>query len=106
MNQRAVSSDQIAYTMLNGKVYDRAGARWYVLRWKDVPETDRKIRLQDKAVGLVVCVVDDEVATVYKRERPSLYIRKKPKFSRQRSDQRCRKTFGTHPQDNLRDEAA
>jgi hypothetical protein len=101
MDQRAVRNALIAYAMLHGKVYDRAGARWYVVRWKDMPAADRKDSDLARAAGLVVCEIDGVVATVYKRERPGIYIRKKPKFDCRRHRHR-KEQFGDIPQDNQR----
>jgi hypothetical protein len=79
MAQRSVSKAQIDYVLGHGKEYNRAGATWFVLRWKDLPKADRAVGLYEKAVGLVVCMADDSVLTVYKRERPSIHVRKKEK---------------------------
>lgn len=80
MKQRSVSDDELAYVVEYGKVYDRAGARWYVMRRKDIPEVDRSNRRIDRTDGVVVCVEDDVVSTVYRNERPSIHIRKKTKY--------------------------
>jgi hypothetical protein len=101
MDQRAVRKALIAYAMLHGKIYDRAGARWYVVRWKDMPAADRKDSSLARAAGLVVCEIDGVVETVYKRERPGIYIRKKPKNDCRRN-QRRKEQFGYTPQDNQR----
>ncbi len=82
MAQRSVQATQIDYVLLYGKVYDRNGAHWLVLRRKDVPVEDQGNPLIDKVIGLVICMEVGEVSTVYKRDRPSLYIRKKPKHDR------------------------
>jgi hypothetical protein len=80
MSQRSVSERQLAYILEYGKEYNRAGATWYVLREKDVPPADRADEVVEKAIGAVVWVTEGQVVTVYKRERPSLYVRKKPKY--------------------------
>jgi hypothetical protein len=81
MGQRGIRADQIDYVMRFGKVYDRAGATWYVLRRKDVPTDDLAIAHVQKSIGIIVCVVDSRIATAYHRDRPSHYIRCKAKRS-------------------------
>ena len=82
MGQRCIRSERLGYVLAWGKVYDRAGATWYVLRRKDIPLEDRTNDQILKMVGVVVCVEADEVTTVYHRARPGLHIRKKPKHDR------------------------
>lgn len=79
MDQRCIRADRLAYVVEHGKVYNRAGATWYVLRRKDIPVADRGNDSIRKLDGIVVCVHDDRVATVYHNDRPSIHIRKKSK---------------------------
>lgn len=97
MDQRAVSPQQVAYAVSLGKIYDRAGARWYTLRRKDIPASIRKDRVLERAVGLIVCTVGCEVETVYKRDRPSIYIRKKSKYDRRPTHRRRSERLGADP---------
>ena len=79
MAQRCIRDDRLAYVVENGKVYNRAGATWYAMRLKDIPEADRANDSIRKTDGIVICVQGDEVVTVYHNDRPSTHIRKKSK---------------------------
>lgn len=79
MDQRCIREDRLAYVVEHGKVYNRAGATWYVMRLKDIPAADRANDSIRKIDGIVVCVQDDMVMTVYHNDRPSTHIRKKSK---------------------------
>lgn len=79
MDQRCIREPRLAYVVAHGKVYNRAGATWYVLRRKDIPAADRSIDSIRKIDGIVVCVEEDTVTTVYHNKRPSTHIRKKCK---------------------------
>jgi len=79
MDQRCIRDDRLAYVVAYGKVYNRAGATWYVLRRKDIPVADRVDDSIRKLDGIVVCPHGDRVATVYHNDRPSIHIRKKSK---------------------------
>ena len=85
MGQRAVRLDQLDYVITFGKVYDRAGATWFVLRRKDIPPDDLVYDWIAKMVGVVVCTEDGSVSTVYHREDPSHHVRQKVKYDRRRS---------------------
>ena len=82
MSQRGVRTWQIADALTFGKRYNRAGAEWRVVRRKDLPPVVRDGKKAAKLDGLVVCIVDGEIATVYYREDPSHYIRCKAKRGR------------------------
>lgn len=86
MGQRCIREDRLAYVIEHGKVYNRAGATWYVMRLKDIPEAERSIDSIRKLDGIVVCVQDDEVKTVYHNDRPSTHIRKKSKHDIRRTN--------------------
>lgn len=79
MRKRHISLWQVQYARLHGKRYNRAGAEWWVIRRKDIPIMDRNPENLSKLDGLVVCLENGVVATVYRRRRPSLYVRSKPK---------------------------
>ena len=79
MGQRCIRENRLAYVVKHGKVYNRAGATWYVMRRKDIPEADRANDSIRKIDGIVVCVQGDMVMTVYHNDRPSTHIRKKSK---------------------------
>lgn len=81
MRKRHISHWQIMYARQHGKRYNRAGAEWWVLRKKDIPLRDRGNECVMKSNGLVVCIENGEVTTVYFRSRPSKYIRCKHKNS-------------------------
>jgi hypothetical protein len=82
MDQRCIRQDRLSYVVVHGKVYDRAGATWYVLRSKDIPLEDRSNDEILKMVGIVVCVEFGVVSTVYHNDRPGHYVRQKQKYDR------------------------
>ena len=88
MQQRCIREARLDYVLTYGKVYDRAGATWYVLRRKDIPREDRSNDQILKMVGVVVCMESGVVTTVYHNERPGHHIRQKPKH-----DARSRHSF-------------
>ena len=79
MCQRNISQVQLDYVLDWGKIYDRAGAMWYVLRGKDIPPEHRCDREITKMNGIVVCLEADTVSTVYRHDRPSHHVRQKSK---------------------------
>lgn len=82
MSQRCIREDRLAYVVDHGKVYNRAGATWYVLRSKDIPREDRSNDHVRKMDGIVVCVEFGVVTTVYHNDRPGHYVRQKHKYDR------------------------
>jgi hypothetical protein len=89
MEQRCIREHRLSYVVEHGKVYNRSGATWHVLRLKDVPPEDRSNEKILKTVGVVVCVEFGVVSTVYFNERPSHHVRRKPKYDRRA--ERCAK---------------
>jgi len=81
MSQRSIHPWQIVYALDLGKQYNRAGAEWRLVRRKDIPPEERGTRQAEKTVGLVVCIERGVIETVYYRDKPSHYIRCKPKGS-------------------------
>lgn len=79
MDQRGVRSAQLSIALEYGKVYNRAGAEWRIVRRKDLPKDILRENSVEKSVGLVVCIEGGEIATVYFRDDPGHYIRCKSK---------------------------
>lgn len=81
MCQRSVKLEHLAYAYANGKRLNRAGAEWIVMRKKDVPSADIHDPVAQRSVGLVICILGGEVATVYRTQHPEGVVRRKPRYA-------------------------
>jgi hypothetical protein len=82
--RRGLTIEEIEYVLMFGKRYHRAGAVFYFLREKDLPEGDQRRDFCNRLVGTAVVLDKSKstVLTVWRNRRKGLkYIRNRPEYS-------------------------
>lgn len=79
MAQRNFYNRDIDDILNHGKSYFRAGAKWYVLRRRDVSHCDRRLSGVARLVGSIVCLERGVVSTVSRNDDPIRHIMRKKK---------------------------
>ena len=83
--QRGLRDIAIDYVLDHGAYFRRTGVTFVVLRWCDVPVTDRRTDRWVRLVGTVVIVgTDERIVTTYRNRRALRDIRRKSKYSHER----------------------
>lgn len=91
--QRCLTDAEIEYILFFGKRYFCRGARMYFLRYKDLPESDRRRDECTRLVGTCVVLSEDRhtVITVWRNRKSGLkWLRKKPEKAAGRWQRRPR----------------
>ncbi|HWP42362.1 MAG TPA: DUF4258 domain-containing protein [Blastocatellia bacterium] len=84
MAQRNVSVPEMATVVSLGRVKHRAGATFFFLGRRDVPEG--RMRELEKLIGTTVVITGNEILTVYRNRRALSSIKRKLKrLSRQKN---------------------
>lgn len=87
--QRNLSDADINYVLLNGQIFNRAGAVIVHLRAKDVPPTDRANERYQQLIGTTVVLNTDgprQVLTAYRNRQSGLrHIKRKPVYDRRQA---------------------
>ena len=83
VQQRGLSPKAIDYILKHGKVYYRAGAVFYYLRDRDIPDQDKKEKKISRLAGTaVVASQDKDIITVWRnRDKGLKQIKCKPVYS-------------------------
>ncbi len=84
MAQRNLSLDDVLFVLKYGKCYHRAGAMFFYLRGKDIPQRNQRDKRISKLEGATVILSRDAPAilTVYRnRDRGLRHIKRKAKYS-------------------------
>ena len=79
MAQRNICSQDIANVVQLGRIAYRAGAAFFFLGRRDVP--DKRLRELEKLVGTTVVIAENEILTVYRNKRAISTIKRKPNRS-------------------------
>lgn len=82
--QRGYRREQIAYVLEFGTVYRRAGAIFFVLLRRDIPDGDRRRDDVWRLAGTVVVVEGGVVKTVYRNADPVRHVERKAKYCAKR----------------------
>ncbi len=80
MAQRNYSGEDIRYIIEHGTVIYWAGAKWFILRRRDVPRRDRRQSPVMRLVGTIVCLEQGVMSTVFRHEDPLHYVLRKQKY--------------------------
>lgn len=84
MAQRNLSFDDVMFVLKYGKCYHRAGAMFFYLRGKDIPQRRQRDKRISKLEGATVILSRDAPAilTVYRnRDNGLRHIKRKAKYS-------------------------
>ena len=82
--QRGLPIDAIDYILDHGQVFHRAGAMFYYLRKRDIPQIDLKYELISRLEGTAVVVAKDKqtIITVWRnRDNGLKNIRNKSRYT-------------------------
>ncbi|MFC1878920.1 hypothetical protein ACFLZW_03305 [Chloroflexota bacterium] len=83
MSQNALSQDEIHYVITHGQRFDKAGAMFFYLRKRDIPDWDRLDDRWMRLAGTAVILTKDErlVITVWRNQSRGLrHIKRKPRY--------------------------
>jgi hypothetical protein len=81
MARRKITLDEVLYTVQFGHAVHRTGAVFFILRWRDIPLSDRWDERLTRREGTVVLVEEGAVVrTVYRNKSAYHDVRKKMKY--------------------------
>jgi hypothetical protein len=81
--QRCLRDAALEYVLTHGTHIRRTGVTFVVLRWRDIPNADRRVDRWVRLVGTVVILGDQErIVTTYRNRDALQDIRQKTKHSR------------------------
>ena len=86
MDERGIRRQHVAYVLDHGRVYPRLRGWALVLCRRDMPREDLRSDTWTKLDKVVVIVESGEVATVYRRDHPTRYVKRKAKYSKLRTE--------------------